>query len=1344
MKDLSVLDELIFGRVEPHIYAFTTNTVPNYLKVGDTYRAVSKRLEEWRVHYPDLTEQFQTSAKINDDVYFRDFAVHEYLERHNKKRLQEAELAADVYYSREFFRDTTPQDIENAVCDIRADYDSQPHRYSFYNAQNRLPEKIKFKRIENYPMRPNQEATVERFLAARAAGRTHLLMYAVMRFGKSFTSMCCATAMKAQTVVIVSAKADVAIEWQKTVESHVNFEAYDFLTAREIDQIPQKLASGRRVAVFVTLQDLQGKAVKTKHRALFETPLDLLLVDETHFGARAEHYGEVLKDTHYEKDVKDTRAKEDFAESSEAFEIVKTLQADTTIHLSGTPYRILMGGEFSKEDIIAFYQFSDIVKEKEAWEQRNAKKSEQEMKEDWENPYYGFPQMIRFAFNPNESSRRRLEELRQNGTAYAFSALFKPRSVEKDADGLHKQFVYEQDILDLLKVIDGSKEDDELLGFLDYDKIKEGQMCRHMVCVLPYRASCDALEALIRQHADEFKNLSAYEIVNIAGVDDQKAFKNPKAIVKHIRACEEAGRKTLTLTVNRMLTGSTVEQWDTMLYFKDTASAQEYDQATFRLQNQYIKTYQNENGQIIRYNMKPQTLLVDFDPNRLFVMQEQKAQIYNVNTDEAGNSKLQARLEEELHISPVVVMNKNKLEQVKAEQILEKISAYSRTRGVAEETLDIPVDLSLMSYDVVRRAIERENALGSKAGFTIKAVQGEGEQLDFSQILEDAQEPVTEPEHPAEDAAPEKPQSEEADLAKQFRMYYARILFFAFLTKHRVISLHDILACIDEAENARIARNIGIHKTVLTALYEHLDRFMLRKLDYKIQNLNTLSHDDYVDDMQRAAVAVQKFGKLGESEVITPAHICEKMVALIPQDAFEATLQSGHKLLDIAGKAGEFALAICKRYQSLGYQTEQLRDVIYTIPTSGLTYEFTRKVYEILGLNIKNLAAKFSAYDLLRVKNKKEQIDYAKIASLLTQPTAFCEIDLHDGVSPEKGEDRVIFDAVVGNPPYQKKQDKTSDDPIYHYFMDISYEVTRAACLITPAKFLFNAGKTPKDWNRKMLNNEHVRVALFEQDNTKIFPDTDVKGGIAVTYMNKDISFDKIDVFTASEELGTVYRKVVNDPCFVSITTIIHPQTKFNLDALYKEHEECRGQIGSEGRERRLTTNIFKLSIFEETAVNEQYAEIIGLIKNVREKRYIDKRYLDTDHENFNGYKVVVPEANETGAFGETLSNPFVFEPGKGYTQSFLGFGNCATAAQAEAILKYLKTKFARALLGVLKATHHAHKETWKYVPLQDFTAQSDIDWSVSVAEIDRQLYKKYDLTAEEIAFIESKVAPME
>lgn len=330
--DYSLLDEIIIGRVEPHIYAFSTNTIPNYLKVGDTYRPVAVRLKEWEAHYPALKKEFDAIAKI-DDVYFRDFAVHKFLETEKSRiRLMLSDISTGVYYSKEFFKDASVEDLEEAIDDIKRDFSAKTQKYSFYNAETLKPENVVFQRTENYPMRPNQEDTVEAFKKAIANGHHNLLMYAVMRFGKSFTSMCCAVANNANLVVVVSAKADVLPEWKKTVESHVLFADYDFISAKNLSRnnhlITEKLSSGKKVVVFLTLQDLQGKAIKDKHQEVFGQDIDLLLVDETHFGARAEKYGEVLKGaTNYVADAKNKKDADDFVEASEADAAIKVLKA---------------------------------------------------------------------------------------------------------------------------------------------------------------------------------------------------------------------------------------------------------------------------------------------------------------------------------------------------------------------------------------------------------------------------------------------------------------------------------------------------------------------------------------------------------------------------------------------------------------------------------------------------------------------------------------------------------------------------------------------------------------------------------------------------------------------------------------------------------------------------------------------------------------------------------------------------------------------------------------------------------------------------------------------------------
>lgn len=156
----------------------------------------------------------------------------------------------------------------------------------------------------------------------------------------------------------------------------------------------------------------------------------------------------------------------------------------------------------------------------------------------------------------------------------------------------------------------------------------------------------------------------------------------------------------------------------------------------------------------------------------------------------------------------------------------------------------------------------------------------------------------------------------------------------------------------------------------------------------------------------------------------------------------------------------------------------------------------------------------------------------------------------------------------------------------------------------------------------------------------------------------------------------------------------------------------------------------------------KRYIRILGRINNERCYKYIREDYVN-NVSNLHSYKVFLPGATGTGQFGETIAAPFIGLPGDGSTETFMGIGQFEKKEEADNAVKYIKTKFARAMYGILKRTQANTPGKWQWVPLQDFTDHSDIDWSKSVAEIDRQLYRKYDLTADEIEFIETHVKEM-
>ena len=346
----------------------------------------------------------------------------------------------------------------------------------------------------------------------------------------------------------------------------------------------------------------------------------------------------------------------------------------------------------------------------------------------------------------------------------------------------------------------------------------------------------------------------------------------------------------------------------------------------------------------------------------------------------------------------------------------------------------------------------------------------------------------------------------------------------------------------------------------------------------------------------------------------------------------------------------------------------------------------------------------------------------------------------------QEGSTSMKFDYVIGNPPYQETLQNTSDKPIYNDFMDASYQISDKVELITPARFLFNAGKTAKVWNEKMLNDVHLKVLYYEPDSSKVFSNTDIKGGVAITYRDGNAEFGAIGSFTPYNELNDILHKVKNHKSFVSIEKIVITSFAYHYtDRLHEDYPDAASRL-SKGHAYDLKSNAFdRLSdVYQDEKPDDghDYIRIFGRQNNERTYKFIRRDYVN-NVANLDKYKLFMPKANGTGAFGEVLTLPEISEPGVGATESFVSIGLFDTAEECDNLLKYIKSRFMRAMLGVVKITQDLTPSKWKYVPLQDFTAHSDIDWSKSVAEIDRQLYRKYDLTADEIEFIETHVKEM-
>lgn len=227
------------------------------------------------------------------------------------------------------------------------------------------------------------------------------------------------------------------------------------------------------------------------------------------------------------------------------------------------------------------------------------------------------------------------------------------------------------------------------------------------------------------------------------------------------------------------------------------------------------------------------------------------------------------------------------------------------------------------------------------------------------------------------------------------------------------------------------------------------------------------------------------------------------------------------------------------------------------------------------------------------------------------------------------------FDYILGNPPYQddKSGDSNTATPMYHFFMNATYEIADKTMLITPARFLFNAGYTPKDWNQRMLNDEHLKVIYYNPDSTEVFPSVDIKGCVAITYHDKDKNFGAIRVFNQYSEVNSVLQKVINNHTFVGMNTIIITSFSYHFTKkMYEDNPELLGRA-SKGHDYDIQSNAFSVFpelFFDNIPDDEAYIRMLGREGVNRCWKYIKKSYV-TEVANLYSYKAFYPKATGAG-----------------------------------------------------------------------------------------------------------------
>lgn len=1153
-----------------------------------------------------------------------------------------------------------------------------------------------------------------------------MLWNAKMRFGKTLSGLQVVKEMDFARTLILTHRPVVDAGWfedftkifydtpkyrygsKNNGESHTSLER---LVAKE----------GIHYVYFASMQDLRGSSLVggnfDKNDQVFATPWDLIIVDEAHEGTKTELGEAVIK------------------------ELTKT--QTKILRLSGTPFNLF---DDYKEDEI--YTWDYVM--------------EQRAKAEWDlthfgdpNPYAGLPRLNIYTYDLNKL----LDGYGDSELAFNFREFFRV-----DETG---EFVHKKDIESFLNLI--CKKDSD--SNYPYSTEEYRDNFSHSLWIVPGVKAAKALSAMLQSHAV----FSQFQVVNVAGEGDEDQERDDALeLVNKAIGNKPEETYTITLSCGRLTTGVSVKAWTAvfMLAGSFSTAASSYMQTIFRVQTPAT----------IGGKVKEECFVFDFAPDRTLKVIAETAKI----SAKAGKTTSDDRkaVGDFINFCPIIAYEGSKMTSYDVPNMLQQLKKVYVERVVRNGFEDgylynddlMRLDsLALQEFAKLKKIIGSTKAMPKSGEIDINN-QGftneEHEQLEKAEEKKRKKKELTEEEKRLLEEKAEKRKNRDTavSILRGISIRMPLMIYGADLTdESKEITLDNFTSLIDDGSWDEFMPK-GVTKEIFEQFKKYYDPEVFCSAGKRIRAMAKAADAlDIEDRIERITAIFNTFRNPDKETVLTPWRVVnmhlgdclggwvfydetkEKQI-VVPRfvdngDVTREVFASDARILEINSKSGLYPL-----YMAYSIYRTRLQEKLDEADTMENTPERHLKVWDaVLRENIfvlcKTQMAKSITRRTLRGFRpvKVNTRYYEDLINQISHKTAKFVSQMKQGKNYWKAneDNDMKFTAIVGNPPYQITTDRTSDTPIYHLFMDVAFQICDKVSFITPARFLFNAGKTPAEWNNRVLNDPHFKVIWYKPKSTDVFPNVDIKGGVAVTFRNAVEDFGSVGTFTAFDELNSIIRKV-SARTIGTLNNIIYPQNKFILGELYKDFPYLKDRIGSDGKEKRLTTSIFDFKeIFNDTRSSNEDLCILGLVKNIRTYKYISPQYIES-HQNLMKYKVLVPKSNGSGALGEVLSTPLIGEPLIGYTQSFISIGSFDNVNEAEACLKYIKSKFARVMLGILKATQDNSKEVWRLVPLQNFTSESNIDWSKSVAEIDQQLYAKYGLDESEISFIESKIKPME
>ncbi|MBZ5964600.1 Eco57I restriction-modification methylase domain-containing protein [Leuconostoc gelidum subsp. gelidum] len=721
-------------------------------------------------------------------------------------------------------------------------------------------------------------------------------------------------------------------------------------------------------------------------------------------------------------------------------------------------------------------------------------------------------------------------------------------------------------------------------------------------------------------------------------------------------------------------------------------------------------------------------------------IEQYKAFIFSASNGQVGNDKVEKALQRKMISSPIITLSSEGLTQVEPSDILKYIASYSAEKGIIEEANEISVDLSIMDNAIIKKAIEAENTIGGKSGLKFRQNKDGSESTSSEDVHSedgDREEADNNSNNLSELSSTSEKETDNQKLTKKVQNYYLRILFYAFLSEGADInSLSDVIMSCDH--NERIANHLGLQKTVLKELSKSLNNPWARsELDNKISNANALLSDDSVEPREKVFRAIRSFKRISESEVFTPRKIVEMMIDKLLEETDLSDFKTCPKrFIDLTSKSGIYLLLLFERLVARGIDENNVKQCLYAVTTSPIAYEFTRKIFELMGFPIENILdiEWASSYDLIKATERTYVLDGLKQYYF-------------------EGDEYMKFDVVVGNPPYNEsdKDDATgSAKPLYSLFIDLARSLNpNDISLITPSVW-FLGGKGLDNFRQSMLSDVHFKG--FENYITakNVFRNVNLRGGVNYFIWSKKYnnveSGITVNEFQNNKLISSDNRPYAIEGLNLFISDnigfgIVNRLIKQDIIVVnYKDSDKTLAKYVSERNPFGYSTTFKKFENPKKDGSQYKIYRSGGKIG------YVTNSTLKKGQKLVDKIKVITPFANNIGTdLPDDNLNTQVIGKNEIVTETYLVIGGILdlTITTAKSVEKYLKTKFVRYLISLAKANQNGTRQTYRFVPVQKFESD-DIDWAKSISEIDQQLYKKYDLEPNEINFIETKVKKMD